>query len=638
MRRILGLGAALAAGIATCVASTHAETLRLGAAVPGGQAVEFDVFMPLHNQAQLEALLKAQVDPKSHYYHQWLTPASFAARFGPSAAAMQEIAKTLEKRGLAVQIHSRSLHISGTAATIGTAFGTSFVQGTSASGSHYLVASKALSLPQAAVDAGAMVFAFQPEVTEKHVDSRRVPGVAIPGNVPFNRYSYTGGYFFDDLKQAYSYPSYQTKVMVNGKQQRLDGTGTTIGILMSSDIIDNDITSMFTHENFSQLAGVPTPGIYAKVKVNGGAGFGDEDSLGEASLDTQQAIGGAPGAHLILYEIPSLADEGILAGYATIVEANTADVVSSSFGGCELFYTAAYSPYTYKQQQQYLKVQHEIFEQGNAQGITFLASSGDSSGLGCPSVPYLHGSPGTFLAGIESPADDINVTAVGGTNLVTNMTVYSLDSTYIEENAWSDPEVPYDPYGLGQNVTGGVWGAGGGLSVLFPKPAYQSLVDTGTTTVRTTPDIGMQVGGCPGGISELPCDGGNTAIDGSGNTLRSYVYISVDGTFYGVIGTSVSSPELAGATALLVEVNGRMGNINPYIYQSAATENTDGAVPTAATTLFNVGIPGYNGVVENGTLGAAYNYTTGVGTPLVYRYVGVPNATPAGVPQTASNP
>jgi|HubBroStandDraft_1064217.scaffolds.fasta_scaffold555559_2 hypothetical protein len=32
--------------------------------------------------------------------------------------------------------------------------------------------------------------------------------------------------------------------------------------------------------------------------------------------------------------------------------------------------------------------------------------------------------------------------------------------------AWSDPEIGYDPYGIGANVYGGAWGAGGGESAM----------------------------------------------------------------------------------------------------------------------------------------------------------------------------
>ena len=95
---------------------------------------------------------------------------------------------------------------------------------------------------------------------------------------------------------------------------------------------------------------------------------------------------------------------------------------------------------------------------------------------------------------------------------------------------------------------------------------------------------------------------------------------------------------MAGATALLVEQYGRMGNLNDYIYAASTTQAVFGEAANPTTTLFHRPIPGYDGVLPNSALGAAFNYTTGVGTPIVYRYVGQPGAQPAGLPQTPGNP
>jgi len=78
--------------------------------------------------------------------------------------------------------------------------------------------------------------------------------------------------------------------------------------------------------------------------------------------------------------------------------------------------------------------------------------------------------------------------------------------------------------------------------------------------------------------------------------------------------------------------------MNPYIYAAAAKQAADGGISTAATTLFHTGIPGYNGVEADGALGTTYNYTYGVGSPVVFRYVGASSAATAGNPQTPSNP
>lgn len=87
-------------------------------------------------------------------------------------------------------------------------------------------------------------------------------------------------------------------------------------------------------------------------------------------------------------------------------------------------------------------------------------------------------------------------------------------------------------------------------------------------------------------------------LNGNGNTDRSYVITAVDGTFEGVIGTSVSSPELAGATARLIEQYGRMGNLNPYIYATSQIQTASGENNSnRSTRVFHHNIPGYNGVV-----------------------------------------
>ena len=96
------------------------------------------------------------------------------------------------------------------------------------------------------------------------------------------------------------------------------------------------------------------------------------------------SLGTAPGAKETMYDIPDLSDENIADAYSAINEDNAVDVVSSSFGECELDFTPAYNggtDYTY-----ILKIFHQLFVQGNAQGITFVASSGDNGAF--PVYPH----------------------------------------------------------------------------------------------------------------------------------------------------------------------------------------------------------------------------------------------------------
>lgn len=601
--------------------------------------VSFEVALPLRNVDQLEELLTALHDPVSPLYHHWLTPAEFGTRFGPDAVTMQRVVSALTARGLSVTGHTRSLHVSGSMFQVETALGAHLLLAHTDNNAHAtrLMINGSMRLPDELQQAGATVISFRSH--EAHVMSHRVTDKLNTG--PDNRLSQDGGYWFDDLKQAYEYPSYQTTVTVKGKAQRLDGTGATIGVLMSSDYLPSDVAAVFEHEKWSKITGRPAPTLFKDIPINGGGGlYGG--AFGEVSIDTQSEITGAPGAHVILYNIPDLSDGSIFAGYVDAIESNTVDVLSASFGGCEQYYFPAYNNGV--DERGILRAEHELFMQGNAQGITFLASSGDSAGKECVSVGYVtsEGVRGHFLPGVSTPASDPNVTAVGGTNLVTVYEPGSLDSQYATENAWSDPEIPYDVYGLGADVTGGVWGAGGGVSLMWPAPAYQSLVSTGFKG-RALPDIGMHVGGCPGGISVVDkntgfCNGGDSPKNGYGSTDRSFgifatAYGKKGGGFFGYIGTSLSSPEFASVLALLVQKNGRMGNVNEYLYRFAAKQASEGV----AAKYLHTGIPGFNGVLQS-NVSATYNVSTGIGTPVVKQIVGADSAKSAGTPQTLSNP
>jgi len=584
------------------------------------QTVDFEVFLPIRNKAGLEKLLADQQNPSSSSFHKWLTPAQFGAQFGPTAASVQRVEAALKAGGLQITtVHTRSLSVKGSVAQIQQLFSTRLNAVRQPGTAQRLVADGNFVLPAALTAEGATVVHFA-GIPRAHSMAKNLGPVK-----PASRLGQYGGYFYDDLKQAYDYPSYQ----------KLDGTGANVAILMSNDVLDSDIKAMFDHEHFSQTTGKPDPTLAGRLLINGGAPF-DPNASFEASLDTQQVLGGAPGAAVTLVNIPDLSDENILAGYLDIIESDAFDIVNSSFGGCELLYAPAYNGGV--SYYGILDTYDTLFEQGNAQGITFVASSGDEGGLGCPDTTYFSGNPNAtpkFVPGVEEPASSPHVTAVGGTNLATTAppspqtTPATLTSNYVSENADGDPEVPYDPYGLGINVSGGYWGATGGTSAYFATPAYQLLVPTALAVgKRGVPDIGMQVGGCPAGISVLPC-----------SPDRSFVVIWDGGQEAGVIGTSVSSPEFVGALALRIQnTGGRLGNINYFLYDRALVQDLAGAgAAPAAFEFYHRNIPGFDGYYHTDYLISDYNFITGNGTPDVRKLLELGDVA-AGNPQTPSNP
>jgi subtilase family serine protease len=418
----------------------------------------------------------------------------------------------------------------------------------------------------------------------------------------------------------------------------LAGVGAHIGIVMSSVISPSDLAKTFNStinlsgggkviQAYTANSNLKVPTVTIR-KVNGGSGpFSTSNgAAGEASLDTQMSLGTAPGAKETLYNIPDLSSDSVTAGYKAVVEDNSVDVVSSSFGGCELYYTKAYNggvDFT-----SILKADHNLFVQGNAQGITFLASSGDNGAVPCLSAAFVNNPKNgtSFVAGVESPANDPNVTAVGGTNLQTTATPGVNDAKYETENANFDPREPAAfQISSTKTVTVGnnTWGSGGGFSKVFAKPSYQGLVSTGSSSARAVPDVSLMMGGCPGDASSN-C----SAVP------RSAAIIWIGGEADLLIGTSSSSPEMAGVLALAIEKNGgRLGNVNPMIYKLSQTQS-EAASPL---TVFHRGIVGNNNLYKVKS-GQAYSTVLGNSTLDVKNFLGLSTAAPAGAPDTSSNP
>ncbi|UKE72961.1 S53 family peptidase [Xanthomonas graminis] len=614
--------AAVLSGCALVFGTAHAAqdaTLAAMSATLRAAPVTFDVQLPLRDQAGLDALLADIQDPVSPQYHHWLSRAEFEHRFAPLPAQVERVRSALQAAHMTVTQQGASLHVSASADNVERLFSAPLAVDLHEGANAKLAVAGALQLPAALRDSGAVVTGLTGGLPPFQVDSRSVLQVD-----PDSRTGPNGYYAYNDLKQAYGYPSYQSMIGPPGQQRRLDGTGTTIAILIRSDVLDSDVDMLFNEEKFSRYgAGHVNPKLYARRYVAGAKpGINEQGGSGdEAALDVEMALGGAPGAHVLLYVIPDLSDASVIAGYRQIVQDNEADVVSSSFSVCELYYTKAYNGG--KDLTAPLRAMDAIFKQGNAQGITFIASSGDNAGLGCADTHYVvDGKDGNFVAGVHFPAMDANVTAVGGTNLSTNYQKGSLDSSYRSESAYADPLVTMDYDGVGAQLAGGYWGAGGGVSTLTQRPAYQLRALGGTrASMRALPDVGMLVGGCPD-TAKQPCGEGRAPF-------ASSVSVVYKGEFYSLIGTSVAAPEFASVAALLVEKQGRQGNLNNYLYRLAASD------PQA----FHRAIPGNNGVVGNDVpLNGKYNYTTGLGTPIVRLLIGALDAAPAGIPRSPSNP
>ncbi len=558
------------------------------------EPVSFEVLIPQQHRAELNALLEDLSNSASPKYHHWLKPAEVQARFGTDPAKIAAIQKELGNYGLtSIVVSSHVLRVSGTAAAVQGALSTTLFHGVNAKGKPVLVASQQISAPPSLGSVDAMVSGLSGVVRMHHTTQKQA--------LPDNRYSTVGPYWFTDLKQAYDWPGYRA----------ISGTGTTIAVLVDGGYSQADMDLYFHHDALASPS-------YSEVLVDGGTAYDPNgDGTFEAELDLQQTGGMAPNAHIVLYSIPDLSDQSFVDGLTQIIADNRADVVNMSFGGSELAYTPIYNDgvsFT-----SILRFEDDLFAEGNAQGITFVASSGDSgaTNIPAPNCFFTNSNPcGTFVVSANFPASSPHVTGVGGTNLQTTYSPGSLRSAYVSENAYGNPltqDIFYGTY-----ATGGYWGSGGGDSVVFAKPSYQSLVSTGSKK-RTVPDLALHMGGCPGGAICTGQESSDVEVLG--------------GSYYQVIGTSASSPDFAGLTALNVErFSTRLGNENTYIYTLAAFQKNG----LLGYKVFRDGIPGYNGFYSSGNDG--YNRVLGNGTLYGKDFLMAPEFPSAGDPGTPSNP
>lgn len=324
-------------------------------------------------------------------------------------------------------------------------------------------------------------------------------------------------------------------------QHGWDGTGQTVAIVIDSDV-DRSVVSSF----FSQM-GIARTGTLTTVPVDGAtpgviATNGDQD---EAYLDVETIGGLAPGANIIIYEIPTsdakkggFTDQSIADAYGKIESDALAKVVNSSFGGCEYA-----NP-----------VEEPVMQQGAAAGIAFPASAGDDGNV-CDSTTT------PMTVGANYPGSSPNAISVGGTE--TNLPAYTLTSNIV----WNDASCANNS----QPCAGG-----GGPSSTFALPSYQAgLAGIASAQQRNTPDVSMP--------------GEDVVVD--------------DGRMIALSGTSWSAPQYAALMAELYQYcNAPSGIANPVnipyyaqkTYVQTFIDVVNGSTQFEGTSPFSYARGGYD--------------------------------------------
>ncbi len=393
--------------------------------------------------------------------------------------------------------------------------------------------------------------------------------VSPAGNNGTEPVSPAGGLTPAQIRTAYGLPPV-SDVTRPGPLKGITGKGQTIVIVDSfgSPTIATDLA------RFDRYFRLPAPPSFrvmqpvGKVPPYHASNSNRAGWAGETTLDVEWAHVMAPGARIVLVETPTSENEGttgfpqIVAAEKYVLRHKLGQVISQSFAATEQTFSA-------KSDYAAIRNLRSAYQLAAADHVTVLAATGDQGATGDKyNMVDEYTSPA-----VSWPSTDPLVTAVGGSQLRlrANGTRISPDV------AWND--------------------SGGGRSIVFPRPSYQSSVQSVTGGHRGVPDISMDAS-CKSAVAIYG------SFDGSGT-----------GHWSTLCGTSLATPLFAGIVALTDQYAGHaLGLINPAIYQIEARHEPGIVDITKGSNSQTFTQDGRRYTVHGFSARKGYDLATGAGT------------------------
>jgi kumamolisin len=502
--------------------------------------MEIEVALRMRNFAELQARVQRG---------EIISRDEMAAKYFPLAADYEKVVAWLAAQGLDVTRADStrlSVFVRANTSRLKDVFEVNFAR-VATEGGEFTSAITAPTMPTSLAPALLGINGLQPHLRpHKMTAAQEVRPLSLTSNAP--------PYIPSQILKAY-----------NANALNLTGAGQTIAIVIDTFPADSDLTTFWSRCNISQsLSNIQ------KIQVISGS-LASADPT-EATIDVELTSSIAPAAKIRVYATTELYQPYLTQAYQRVYDDLATNPglhqVDLSFGINE-------DQTTYSQRQS--DAQH--FTALAGAGVTIFASSGDG-GSNPNADPHSDNDySSSARAQPQHPASDPSVTGVGATTL----TLDSSTGAEVSETGWS----------VGRTANG-LAASGGGASLFFSRPDWQTGTGVGSGSMRMVPDVAV-VGD--------PATGCYIVINGSADQFG---------------GTSISAPIWAGFGALINQARASaglppLGLLGPKIY------------PLIGTTGLRDITSGNNGLYS---AGAGYDMVTGVGAPNMAALV------PALAPQT----
>jgi Pro-kumamolisin, activation domain len=567
----------------------------------------------LAQQQDLNSFLAQLADPHSKNFHKYLTPAQFGARFGMSQNDIAKISAWLEAQGFTNISAANGRNMISFDGAI------SQVESTFALEMHNYLVDGVVHMANAGEPSVPMPLANMVMFIHHLNDFSPKPRVKVKPNLT----SYVSG-------EHYLTPGDFAVIYDLGTLYTAGGTGQKIAVIGQSTVSTTDLN------NFRSAAGLAASPTVTMTLVGGVATRcpGDE---GESDLDVEWSGGVAQNAsvNFVYAGVPSAESctnrtNDVWNALQYAIDNNVAPFVSTSYGYCE-------SP-----SQGIMLKQAETFQgwiqQGQTQGQTVTAASGDSGAADCDS-----GGSATLGLAVDVPASIPEVTGAGG-NQFTGDTAGTVTGTtpnttagpdnpywagsgtgqdtvvtaleYIPEEAWNDTTAAEC---LGQSPPT-LCASGGGASQYFSKPSWQTGTGVPADGKRDVPDISVSTSQYWDPYLVCSEDSGTSTLQSSCVTG----FRDSSGYYTAVGGTSAAAPTFTAILALTNQFLGNSGStglapVNPTLYSLAASTPSAFHDVTTGNNMVpcTSGSPNCpTGTTEIGfSAGVGYDQVTGWGSP-----------------------